>query len=68
MSGGSSYERLTRMVTGILDAIEAGDDPQPLLARLSKAQPWLIAQMGMEYSDQAIQRTIDADERIGTGP
>lgn len=68
MSDVTSNERLERMVAGILDAIEAGDDPQPLVARLAKAQPWLIAQMGMEYTEQAVQRVREADERISNGP
>lgn len=52
------------MIASILDAIETGDDPQPLISRLHKMQPWLLAQMGDEYADEAIQRTREADERI----
>lgn len=64
MDGKSSNERLNRMVTGILDAIEKGEDPQPLIDRLSKAQPWLIAQMGMEYGEDSIKRTKEADDQL----
>ena len=63
----SSNERLNRMLEGILDAIESGEDAQPLISRLHHAQPWLLAMMGNEYADQAIERVNQADERIDNG-
>lgn len=62
MDGKTSNERLNRMVTKILDTIEEGDDPQPHITRLSTAQPWLMAQMGMEQAEDSIQRTREADD------
>ena len=59
-----SSERLDRMVTSILDAIEAGEDHAPLVARLEKAQPWLIAEMGMEATQDSINRTLEADGKL----
>jgi hypothetical protein len=60
----NSFERQQRLISSILDTIEAGDDPQPLITRLYQMQPWLLVQMGEEYADESIKRTRDADERL----
>lgn len=60
----TSHERLDRMVGSILDAIEAGDDPAPLVDRLGKAQPWLMVQAAQEAAEESFQRTRTEDERI----
>lgn len=64
----TSSERQQRMISSILDSIEAGEDPQPLISRLHKMQPWLLAQMGEEFADESIQRTRESDERTNEQP
>lgn len=60
----TSNERLNKMVEDILNAIENGEDEKPLIARLYKAQPFIIAQMGIEYTDEAINRTKEEDGKF----
>jgi len=62
-----SLARISGRVTAIIEAIDRGEDPAPLVARLNQATPWEQAALGLAATLDHNERMAAADEHSVTG-